>query len=648
MGRRGEWDLSRTRSPPSCGPGGNTCAACAPRSSPGTARTRPSTPASAITHLAEAPHPPGGSSDAADRLTALPVANARAGVTDVLGQPGRVATGVGRTTVTIGVSGSARVGKSSLLQSTSGLADAQLPTGSGIPVTAVRSRIHHVVGRRRAVLEPHTCTGFRAAHPRPRHAALGLPDAPTGVAEFRAWRYPAPGERAHAAAAHPTLLNDLREIQATLPSYVDFLDRGGGPFELDGDEFDRLREYVTYPVVAAKRAGDPPCKHLAVRDNRIECAFPHPDLAAIGGCDLPGIGEITLDADRHHVTGLRHEVDVVLLVKRAVEGMAYRGDADARAVTLLNTGDGTPTLVANPRDDVTRKLNEGSADLHLQVLEADAANRQADGEDPAYAGAVDAVHEDVLAWVRNGLGVGREQWCRDALRSAIRDDGGAAFTGRELNRVRVELSTRFAALDRFFHDRVELVWQQAVTGLATEGELRDLLDDRTGAAALRHLADLAGDAAEPCAVTRAALDDLLGPRLDYRTQLHPRVRPELDGLHLQVADDRGGATVQIAVPSTPDGVAELFRIVSELAEQATFRIRGALLREAALPGQVLFAAVEQFDDTLIRSGDAHREIRQLARSYRDRLWPAEFDELDGANARVAGAAAAADLRGYDR
>ena len=41
-----------------------------------------------------------------------------------------------RKTINIGVSGRARVGKSTLLQAISGLEDEQIPTGSGIPVTA--------------------------------------------------------------------------------------------------------------------------------------------------------------------------------------------------------------------------------------------------------------------------------------------------------------------------------------------------------------------------------------------------------------------------------------------------------------------------------------------------------------------------------
>lgn len=72
------------------------------------------------------------------------------------------------------MSGAARMGKSTLLQSVSGLDDNQIPTGHGIPVTAVRSRIFHSPTVRRAELEMHSPESFLAAVISPLHAALDL------------------------------------------------------------------------------------------------------------------------------------------------------------------------------------------------------------------------------------------------------------------------------------------------------------------------------------------------------------------------------------------------------------------------------------------------------------------------------------------
>ena len=95
-----------------------------------------------------------------------------------------------RKTINIGVSGRARVGKSTLLQAISGLEDEQIPTGSGIPVTAVRSQIFHSTTQQRATLSLHSFSTFLDEVLRPYHDELGL-EPPLSAHEFRTRKYPA-------------------------------------------------------------------------------------------------------------------------------------------------------------------------------------------------------------------------------------------------------------------------------------------------------------------------------------------------------------------------------------------------------------------------------------------------------------------------
>ncbi len=107
--------------------------------------------------------------------------------------------------------------------------------------------------------------------------------------------------------------------------------------------------------------------------------------------DLPGLGEVAVGAEAHHVDGLQNEVDVVLLVKRAMGDEAYWGEADARTLDLLdiargfvakrdfvflvlNQGGIDPVLQRTLRDDVHREINMGEPDRFFQVLETDAAD----------------------------------------------------------------------------------------------------------------------------------------------------------------------------------------------------------------------------------------------------------------------------------
>ena len=136
---------------------------------------------------------------------------------------------------------------------------------------------------------------------------------------------------------------------------------------------------------------------------------------------------------------------------------------------------------------------------------------------------------------------------------------------------------------------------------------------------------------------------LLGIRLDYRSQLHPRVRSELDGLALEVIDPKSGALIQqMVVPTSEAGVEQLYRFVVRTAEQAAYLTKKALLREAVTPALVLHAAAEQFEDTVIRSGDSELEFRRLADSYKNEIWPGVYQEIDAANARFAAVTRARD------
>lgn len=677
----------------------------------------------------------------AAHLGQLRIAEVRPSITAAIESLQRAESRIGRGTVCIGVSGAARTGKSTLLQSLSGLTDAWLPRGTGTSVTAVRSRVLHSPGRHRAVLELHTFGTFRAAHLQPGHVAAGLGEAPADIEAFRAASYPAVADRTSERGAQ---LARLSEMQAALWSYEGLLDRQGRALELSGDELDRLREYVAYPT--DERAGPRPAarRYLAVREARIECAFPRADLAGIAMVDLPGLGG-TASVQRHHLTGLRHDVDFVLLVKRMASAAMDGDEADDAALALLdeargfvsrrgdfvfvvlNTDAGVSSRADGRRDDVPHPLRTGRgqarqlrvlavdgkdpADVSARLLrpvlrhladrlpvmdaevfagmrgltgavrdeliglavEAKAVLRQvcgssadgagdlyrradelyaniavalrallvqlqdrARGVDPAFIAVVIGVHDEVIEWVRDGLGIGYDRWCAVAWRELRGDGGVVRFAGTELGRVRLEIGRRYRTLDVLLRRRLEQTWADVAGALATG--MAPLLGDRSGAAALAHLSDLAAEAAEPGSVLRAAVGELLAARADYRTQLHPRIRPELDSLDLPEHGQQA-----FAMPVTGDDAAvTLYRMIAGKAERTAFQVRARLLKEAAAPGRILLTVVEQFADTLLGTEAAGREIRQLARSYRHTLWPGAFDGLNGSDAPVARVARAAE------
>jgi len=285
------------------------------------------------------------------------------------------------------------------------------------------------------------------------------------------------------------------------------------------------------------------------------------------------------------------------------------------------------------RQDLAAGLQDLVARLHEQAREA--------SEDPEFVAAVEQVYAANREWITGGLGVGEQPWRDEGLRRMRVDGFSAGYTGEELNRIRVEISGSFEEIDGFFAERMAQLWN-AVADVLT-ASLGELLGGRRGADALRELVELLDHASPPCPRLRRAVQALLGIRLDYRSQLHPRVRSELDGLTLEVVDPRSGELIQqLTVAKSEAGVEQLYRFVVRSAEQAAYLTKKALLREAVTPALVLHAAAEQFEDTVIRSGDSELEFRRLADSYKNEIWPGVYQEIDAANARFAAVARARD------
>jgi hypothetical protein len=651
-----------------------------------------------------------------------------------------------RETVNIGVSGSARVGKSTLLQSISGLIDEQIPTGRDIPVTAVRSRIYHSTRPPIALLRLHSPETFLGEVISPYHQALHMTRVPGTLDEFRTWAYPDSPQGPEARSGDVALLRRLREMQEALWSYEKDLTGGDKTVRLED-----LRPYVAYPT-SAERAASSRLEHryLAVSDVRIDCEFPQADVDQLGIVDLPGLGEVAADAEKHHVTGLRHDVDVVLLVKRAAEGMAFWSAADSQAINLLDDARGSIRnrgdfvyLVVNSRPDdvaladalradIVRQVNDGQENRYFTILSTDAANPDlvreevlspllhaladrlpimdqeflagardraeairsrirsalseltvelshlkttsgdareelegkakqlhenlmyalgalvrelevqatSDEDDPEYVAAIEAAYSSAHAWIEGGFGVGEQAWCKEAVNSFGKARASAKYTTDQLNLIRVAISGFYAKLNDYFSARVEEARRQV--GVILQVNLGTLLaeidpaGEKAGTALLKRVINVLSEASPPCDDLAAAVQVLVDLNLEYRTQFHPGVREQLEGLRAELEDpETGRRFLAIAVDLDDTGARQLYTYCSERARQAAHKTRNALLAEKITPLLVIYAAVEQFEDALIRSGTSERDFERLAFSYRDELWPGMYAGLTEAHARYA-------------
>lgn len=293
-----------------------------------------------------------------------------------------------RDTVNIGVSGEARVGKSTTLQKFSGLTDTQIPTGKGLPVTAVRSEILNSSDERAEVAFRNPKT-FVSEYINPLleivNKHLAAPLAVDSLAGLRTATFPETlGSNVDSISTDS--LSRLLDAQKSIDTYASLLTGDVKDVALDD-----LRSYVAYPskedLDKEKATGTPADRsYIAVRSVKIFCHFPRLEGVKIGLVDLPGLGEIGASVADMHLHGLDDGVDQIFPIMRPTdaEGYAKQGIASnidhlrriqpgvKRRGDLITAGinvtEGLSETVDSLRDDFERKINSASSDP-IEVLE---------------------------------------------------------------------------------------------------------------------------------------------------------------------------------------------------------------------------------------------------------------------------------------
>lgn len=640
----------------------------------------------------------------------------------------RVQARFSRPTVNLGVSGQARVGKSTLLQALSGLGEEAIPTGTGNPVTAVRSRILSST-ERVARLRMHSWASFRDEVLKPYHDDLRLGPVPATLDDFRMREYPTPGPDDENTRG--VMLKRLRRMRDSLASYAMHL--SGADIVIS--DFSALRAWIAYPKRGTAELEDN--RYLGVREATIECPFPHPIARSIGLIDLPGLGEIAASAEAHHVQGLRDDVDFVVLVKRANEGMAFWTKQDGMARKLIdearkpisNTSDflgilsnegGVPDetlqemlasikldanvglehspitlfrsqgkdpanvglqllepvlahlvdrlpvmdqevlahaqLLASAAGDyvgnhllaleaamtaslpetagVTEKLNELTKQMRqliardlVPILESHRISARAEADDANLTVAIRAAHAQIKSWSGEALGIGEAAWIDNALGefAVSRDSSNLAMT--ELNRIRVHIGEVYCGLDTQLAAQTDALFDE-VGGILVKRCGR-MMHGLSGREALERLAVLLTAGDETCVNLQRATHELSSLKVSYRSHFHPVVRASLDILEHRYLDPETQTikhTIDVAGVSAADA-RYLLAELRLLAIKASALVRDGLLRESSLMEKIMHAAVEQFDDSFIRSGTSEKEFHRFARSWRDELFPGKFDVL---------------------
>lgn len=244
-----------------------------------------------------------------------------------------------RETVCIGVSGMARVGKSTTLQKMSGLTDKQIPTGSRQNVTAVHSIIHNTSkGPARASISFLTENEFINNYIGPlvtniNEVLVGAErlECPQSVEDLRRMSIPTTLGNEITSTATDSLKR-LHDAKDCVDSYKDYLSSPSITITLEDKNLEEFRQFVAYPEddgIDANRA------YLAVKGAEIFCRFPSISDVKLSLVDLPGFGEINEGVAEGHIAALDKNVDHILDILKPQDTSGSITQADGHALDLL-------------------------------------------------------------------------------------------------------------------------------------------------------------------------------------------------------------------------------------------------------------------------------------------------------------------------
>lgn len=230
-----------------------------------------------------------------------------------------------RKTINIGVSGIARVGKSTVLQNLTGLKDEQIPTGSGQPVTACRSRIFNQSQDEKEYAVVSFFTEAEFLQNRIMTFCENLPYQFSSIKDFLSADFSKKTEAYDELQVEKNKkLEKLLSIQKAYQYYENLL----GSSDKTIHNLDELKKYVAYSDDSDENRLYP-----AVKNVDIHCHFPSLDGVKVQLIDLPGFGEIG-KVDKIQLDGLETEVDHALVVLKPAEGTFVNQQYSNMAQTL--------------------------------------------------------------------------------------------------------------------------------------------------------------------------------------------------------------------------------------------------------------------------------------------------------------------------
>ena len=270
-----------------------------------------------------------GDSETTSKLQNLTLTEFERRVREELTTLHRLKARFSRNTLNIGVIGSMGQGKSTLLQSLTGLTNQVIPAFPGKACTAARSKISHQDGRStEARIEFHSHDSFLREVILPYYDKLGLEPKPSSFEVFASSPLPdLPSEDDH---TQTNIYNRLKnDYHRHTDQYREYL--GRDPLRVQDES--QISSYVAQNYQDNQLVN---YQCLAVKSVEIACSFPFDEIGAIALIDVPGLGDFRLGDESLVIEALGQEVDFILFMYKPSKDRANFEQRDTQLYNLAS------------------------------------------------------------------------------------------------------------------------------------------------------------------------------------------------------------------------------------------------------------------------------------------------------------------------
>ena len=267
-----------------------------------------------------------------------------------------------RNTFNIGIVGNAGQGKSTFLQTLTGLSNDEIPAAPGVQHCTGAPSIIVNDASVFAEVDFYTAEEFLQNIIHPFYDELALENSPVSLSDFRRNILP---ERQF-GAYQQNLYDSLKKRQQGITSYENLL--GQDKKRIGRDEF---REYIAQQDTTGK----PLFKWIAVKMVTIHCPFRVSDVGKVAVCDTPGLGDFVCGADGNLIRNIAENLDVVTMMKMVpkTRGVDPRDttlyDLLPKAINIFAPSEWSYFIVNRSGTDDDDRVNEFQSDIRNKNID---------------------------------------------------------------------------------------------------------------------------------------------------------------------------------------------------------------------------------------------------------------------------------------